>query len=326
MKQNISAIVACLVLVLPGCGGQPAYQLAIPVGSSDTLDVRAKQFKSTLSKYSTGGIAAQQEAGYTPVPNGHPPASTPVNIAPVEPVNVPSKPLPALAGSSGRKVALVFGNETYTHSPLSNPVRDANSMAAALQGYGFEVIKKTNATRMQMREAIRQFGDNIKTAQVVLFYYSGHGMQVKGENYLLPVDADIKREFEVADQSIVVSSVLGAIEETGQHSNIIILDACRDNPFKGWSRSSASGLARMDTPPGSFLAYATAPGSVAADGEPGSNGLYTSYLLKYMSTPGLKIEEVFKKVRVDVMSRSDGSQVPWESSSLTQDVYFIPEK
>ncbi len=325
MKQNIFSIAASLVLLLSGCGGQPAYQLAIPVGSSDTLDVRAKQFKSALNKYSTGAVAAQQEADYTPVL----PAPTPIvssNIASMESVNAPSKPLPALAGASGRKVALIFGNETYTHSPLSNPVRDANSMAAALQGYGFEVIKKTNATRMQMREAIRQFGDNIKTAQVVLFYYSGHGMQVKGENYLLPVDADIKREFEVADQSIVVSSVLGAIEETGQHSNIIILDACRDNPFKGWSRSSTAGLARMDTPPGSFLAYATAPGSVAADGEPGSNGLYTSYLLKYMSIPGLKIEEVFKKVRVDVMSRSDGSQVPWESSSLTQDVYFIPQK
>ena len=178
-----------------------------------------------------------------------------------------------------------------------------------------------NATRKEMRRAIRSFGEEINKGAVGLFYYAGHGIQVDGENYLVPVSAEVYTEAEVEDECLKVSSVLRQMESAGNRLNIIILDACRDNPFGRSFRSSNTGLAKMDAPTGSILAYATAPGSIAIDGT-GSNGLYTSILLKHMMTPNLVIEKIFKRVRIDVVNASGKRQTPWESSSLMGDFYF----
>ena len=220
-----------------------------------------------------------------------------------------------------QRLALVIGNGNYKSSPLANPVNDANDMADALERCNFTVMKKINANRREMRRAIRKFGDEIKSGVVGLFYYAGHGIQVKGENYLVPIGADVYSEAEVEDECLKVSSVLRQMDYAGNRLNIIILDACRDNPFGRSFRSGNKGLAKMDAPTGSILAYATAPGSVAADGI-GRNGLYTSKLLKHMMAAGLEIGKLFRQVRIDVMDASGKRQVPWESSSLTGDFYF----
>jgi formylglycine-generating enzyme required for sulfatase activity len=224
-----------------------------------------------------------------------------------------------------QRIALVIGNGEYKISPLANPVNDANDVATALKKCNFKVMKSINATRKEMRKAIRAFGKKINKGAVGLFYYAGHGIQVDGENYLVPVNAKVYTEAEVEDECLKVSSVLRQMESAGNRLNIIILDACRDNPFGRSFRSSNMGLAKMDAPTGSILAYATAPGSVAADGI-GRNGLYTSILLKHMTELNLVIERVFKMVRVEVMKDSGGRQVPWESSSLTGDFYFNPKR
>ncbi len=223
---------------------------------------------------------------------------------------------------AAKKLALIIGNGDYKKSPLSNPVNDANDMSNALQKLNFKVIKRINADKKSMRIAIREFGDELlKTQSVGLFFYAGHGIQVNGQNYLVPINSEIEREDEVADECLKASSVLRKMESAKNSLNIIILDACRDNPFKGSFRSGNRGLAEMQPPTGSIIAYATGPGSVAADGN-GRNGLYTSKLLKHINTPGLTIERIFKKVRVDVLNESKKKQVPWDLSSLTGDFYF----
>jgi len=222
---------------------------------------------------------------------------------------------------TNQRLALVIGNGQYATSPLKNPVRDARDMAASLQKLGFQVIYEENATRRRMDDAIRAFYSRLRQSETGLFYYAGHGMQVKGRNYLIPVDARIETESDVEHESIDAGRVLGKMEDAGNPVNIIILDACRDNPFARGFRSSGAGLARMDAPVGSIVAYATAPESVAADGT-GQNGVYTKHLLREMMKPGLNIEQVFKAVRNDVMGETNNKQVPWESTSLRGDFYF----
>jgi uncharacterized caspase-like protein len=181
----------------------------------------------------------------------------------------------AIAIENERKVALIIGNGEYSSSPLANSVNDANDIADALQDCGFTIIKRINANRSQMREAVRLFGREINEGAIGLFYYAGHGMQVSGENFLVPIGAEVASEDEVEDECLKVSSILRKMETAGNRLNIIILDACRNNPFGRSFRSGNMGLAKMDAPTGSILAYATAPGSVAADGSE-RNGLYTS--------------------------------------------------
>jgi cell division septation protein DedD len=218
--------------------------------------------------------------------------------------------------------ALVIGNGDYVKGipPLVNPVNDAQSMTRALTKLGFHVTSRINASRSDMRAAVREFEDRLGHGGVGLFFYAGHGLQIDGENYLVPIDADVKRKYDVNDQCLKVSYILGAMEEAQNRLNIIILDACRNNPFRSF-RGGSGGLARMDAPTGSLLAYATAPGSVAQDGI-GQNGLYTSKLLLHMNDPDLEILDMFRKVRVDVMAESENLQVPWESTSLTGEFYF----
>ncbi len=234
--------------------------------------------------------------------------------------------IPAVCFSaSDLRTALVIGNSTYENGPLRNPANDATDMAIMLKRLGFEVTLKTNATRRTMQSSISAFGKKLNSGGVGLFYYAGHGLQVKGRNYLIPVQALIESESDVEYEAVDAGRVLGKMEDAGNGFNIVILDACRNNPFARSFRSGTSGLAKMDAPSGSILAFSTAPGSVAADGT-GRNGLYTSKLLKHMARPNAKIETVFKRVRIDVARASGKSQTPWESSSLMGDFYFHSDK
>lgn len=225
------------------------------------------------------------------------------------------------AGSSPRR-ALIIGNATYRVSPLENPVNDATAMAETLRQAGFEVTLLKNATLREMVDAARTFGQSLQRDGVALFYYAGHGLQVKGENYLVPVDANIQAEGEVEFETMHIGRVLTTIEEAHTAVNLVILDACRDNPFRKAGRSLGRGLAPVQAAHGTLIAYATAPGEVAEDGS-GSNGVYTKHLLHNIRTPGMKVEDVFKHVRIGVRQETNGRQTPWESSSLTGDFYFM---
>ncbi len=230
----------------------------------------------------------------------------------------PSKPEPP----GERRMALVIGNAAYKSSPLKNPVRDARAISKALAETGFRVVLLEDASLTAMRRAVRAFGDELAAGGVGLFYYAGHGMQVRGRNYLIPVNADIEREDEVEDGALDANFVLAKMDTAKNALNLMILDACRNNPFARSFRSATQGLAQMDAPSGTLVAFATAPGSVASDGE-GENGLYTKHLLAAMRRPGLPIEQVFKEVRIGVGRETGDRQVPWESSSLKGNFYFV---
>jgi uncharacterized caspase-like protein len=225
--------------------------------------------------------------------------------------------------SDQKRLALVIGNSNYTSSPLKNPANDAKVIADELKALGFEVMSYTNLEQKDMLVKIREFGDKLsKQKGVGLFYYAGHGLQLNGENYLVPVTANIQKEQDVELESVNLKRVLGELDYAQNDLNIVILDACRNNPFARSLRSGGgNGLAMTTAPKGTFIAYATAPGSVASDGT-GDNGLYTQELIKALRTPGLKIEDVFKQVRVNVLQQSDEQQVPWENSSILGDFYF----
>lgn len=225
-----------------------------------------------------------------------------------------------------KKLALIVGNSAYQNgSALKNPVNDARSMSSTLKQLGFEVMYYDNVTQKDMKKAIDAFGQKLKGYEVGLFYYAGHGIQYKGRNYMIPVEANLKTEQQVEYDCIAADRVLAYMEYAESKVNIIVLDACRNNPFeRSWNRSAnGSGLAFMNAPTGSMIAYATSPGTTASDGT-GSNGLYTSALLKHMNTPGITIEQMFKKVRGEVEEKSNGKQVPWESTSLKGEFYFSP--
>jgi len=224
--------------------------------------------------------------------------------------------------SKHKRLALVFGNGDYQLAPLKNPVNDARDIARLLRKFKFEVIHKENASQKVMEEAIRTFGKKLRKGGVGLFYFAGHGVQLKGRNYLIPVGAKIESESDVRYESVDAGRVLGKMENAENDLNVIILDACRNNPFARSFRSQEQGLAKMDAPMGSLIAYATAPGSVAADGK-GKNGIFTNHFLKYAQEPGLTVERVLKKTRIAVVDETNKKQVPWESSSLRGDFYFV---
>jgi uncharacterized caspase-like protein len=219
--------------------------------------------------------------------------------------------------------ALVVGNAAYSTAPLLNSVNDATAVAKVLEKAGFKVDLKLNASQKQLQDAVTSFGDKLKGGGAGLFYFAGHGVQIKGRNFLMPVGADIKREDEVPYKAVDVQQVLDKMDTAKNRVNMVILDACRDNPFARSSRSGSGGLSQMDAPIGSLLAFATSPGAVASDGK-GSNGLYTQHLLANIERPGMPIEEVFKRTRLGVRLDSNGQQVPWENTSLEGDFYFFP--
>ena len=229
------------------------------------------------------------------------------------------------AVSAQKRVALVIGNSTYQYtSQLANPANDARLIAGRLQANGFAVLAYTNIGQREMRRAFAEYTSVLAKHgrdAVGLIYYAGHGLQVNGQNYILPVDAKVGKEADVEIEAINASTLMRSISLIGNKLNIVILDACRNNPYRSAFRSASAGLARMDAPVGSMVAFSTAPGMVAADGD-GANSPYTESLARAMTTPGLKIEDMFKRVRNDVYRRTNGAQVPWESSSIFGDFYF----
>jgi len=230
--------------------------------------------------------------------------------------------LTSVTFAASPRTALIIGNSSYALMPLTNPENDAEDIAEKLKTLGFEVIFAKNKSKSEMKALIRQFGGKLKQkGGVGLFFYAGHGLQIDGNNYLVPVDFNASVSYEVADAAVNSSLITGAMEEAENPLNIILLDACRDNPFPRKNRSSSRGLARMDSTSGTIIAYSTSPGDVAADGE-GRNSPYTANLLKHMGSPGLTIEQVFKRVRVGVEDYTEGRQLPWETSSLRGDFYF----
>lgn len=227
-----------------------------------------------------------------------------------------------------KRFALVIGNGNYNKDIgiLKNPVNDATDVATELRKSDFEVQLLTNATYIQIREAMRKFQEQLtngpRDQTVGLFYYAGHGVQYQDENYLVPIDANVKFEDDIVRMCFPVQRmVLSQMENTNSRMNIIILDACRNNPFPATTRSLNQGLAEMKRARGSFIAYATAPGSVASDGS-GRNGLYTQELLKALRKPGLTIEQVFKEVRMNVLRLSGEKQYTWDSSNIIGEFYF----
>ncbi|MBW1713086.1 MAG: caspase family protein, partial [Deltaproteobacteria bacterium] len=200
------------------------------------------------------------------------------------------------ADQEGR-VALVIGNSAYQQGQLRNPVNDARAVAKALKGLGFEVMSGENLDYQRMRRLIVRFGRKIDRGGVGLFYFAGHGVQSKGRNYLIPVNAPINYEEDLEAEAVDLASVLAKMAGARNGLNIVILDACRNNPFARTFRSAGpAGLAQVSAPRGTFIAYATSPGKVAADG-PGQHGLFTESLIRHINRPGLTIERLFKAVR-----------------------------
>ena len=232
----------------------------------------------------------------------------------------------ATAAAAKKRVALVVGNAAYTSLPaLTNPRNDATDIAKALEGLKFEVILKTDLDLVAMRKAIRQFRKKLKKGAVGLFYYSGHGLQVDGINYLLPIDATVEYAEDIPQVAVDANEVLNALRAKKLAFSFVILDACRNNELKRRDQQAVQGLARMDAPEGALVAYATGPNQLASDGF-GRNSIYTGELLKEIDQPGLRIEDVFKRVRSSVSRTSGGRQVPVEFTSLTADFYFLPPK
>lgn len=221
------------------------------------------------------------------------------------------------------RTALVIGNSAYSDAPLRNPSNDANAIGGELKRMGFSVDLQINAKRDAMDNALRSFSASLaKNRGIGLFYFAGHGLQLDWRNFLVPVDAHLNTADDVVRQTVEIGNVLKSLGKVGNPMNIVVLDACRDNPF-GSEHRTGKGLSQMDAPIGTLLAYATAPGNVASDGA-GKNGLYTENLIREMAAPDAKIEDVFKRVRLAVRRSSQGQQIPWESTSLEEDFYFIP--
>jgi len=220
-----------------------------------------------------------------------------------------------------RRLALVFGNAQYQNSsPLKNPVNDANLMEGTLKELDFDVIKHLNASKEEMMAAIKEFNEKLPYYNVALFYYAGHGNQVEGQNYLIPVDAKLEKETDCKFEAVAVDFIVEEFEKYQENTNIVILDACRNNPLKAWARGGEQGFKAMSFTSGTIIAFATSEGATAADGK-GANGLFTEELVKQMAVPQ-SILNVFMNTRVQVRKLSSNQQVPTEWNKLNGDFFF----
>lgn len=226
-----------------------------------------------------------------------------------------------LWSSEPARHALVIGNSNYQYGYLKNPVNDAKAMAQALNNLGFKTDLVLDSGQKDMELAIDRLGQHIRQGGTGLFYFAGHGVEVGGDNYLIPLGVDILSEQDVRYKAVALGQVMDRMQHANNSLNIIILDACRNNPLPRRARSASRGLANVDAPRGSIVAYSTAPGSVAEDGD-GQHSPYTRVLLEKMQVDGLKIEDVFKEVLKGVHQETGGTQVPWVSSSFVGDFYF----
>ncbi len=231
------------------------------------------------------------------------------------------KPKPKPIRNDLRRVAFVIGNADYTSATkLKNPINDVNSISKTLKALGFEVYTYKNLDLNNFKNSITDFENKISKGSVSLFYFAGHGIQSNGINYLIPIDANPQYEEDFEIQCININSILKKLKKNENNANIVILDACRNNPFTT-SETTNSGLAMMSAPLGTFIAFAADANQVALDGD-GNNGLFTQELLNNMKTQGIKIEDVFKRTRKAVSEKSGGIQEPTDYSKLTVDFYF----
>jgi hypothetical protein len=230
----------------------------------------------------------------------------------------------AQPGFADRRIALVIGNANYRYAnPLPNPINDALLLTKVLQAQGFEVSRLLDADQQTMKRAFSDFAARLQRAApdvAALVYYAGYGVQYRGVNYLIPVDARLDTEAQLDIETLSTDTIMQAIGSTGSRLNIVILDACRNSPFRSF-RAVTRGLAAIDAPQGTLVAFSTAPGQAARDGEAGSNSPYSAALSEMLRQPGLRIEDVFKRVRQRVNQETNGEQTPWESSSLVGDFY-----
>ena len=228
--------------------------------------------------------------------------------------------------AAGKRVALIIGNSEYEHtSSLPNPANDAQLIATVLKEHGFEIFQHINADLKKMKRAIADVASRARAygkESVVLFYFAGHGVQVRQTNFLVPIDAKIESEGDVDIEALNAASLLETLHDGGASVNIVILDACRNNPYRTSFRSASRGLARIDGPAGFLIAFSTDPGKVATDGPSGGNSPYTLSLAKSFAQPGIKIEEAFKNARKEVYEITRGAQVPWETSSLLAELHI----
>jgi uncharacterized caspase-like protein len=243
----------------------------------------------------------------------------------------------AAAANGQRRIALVIGNGAYKLAPLKNPVGDASAVADSLQALGYEVTRRQNTDLRTLIESLREFSQQAQGAAVRLLFYAGHGLQAKGRNYLMPVDVEPQSEDEIPARCADVGEFIDRLSAIRHGANIIVLDACRVNPFTGgvivgpdgrrlkFRGATPGGLATLDAPVGTLVAFSTAPNGVALDSAGDKHSVYAKHLLAHLPTPGLPIEQLFKRVRIGVAEETRRVQVPWESSSLTADFCFKPE-
>ena len=241
---------------------------------------------------------------------------------------------PAGAAENGSRIALVIGNGAYGSGPLEDPPGAAAAVSSALRALGYDVTLRQNTRLPDLIESMREFSLRARKASVRLLFYAGHGVQVKGRNYLVPIDADPQSEEEIQRQSADVGEFVDRLSAINSGVNIVVLDACRVNPFAGgvivgpdgrrlkFRGATRAGLATLDAPVGTLVAFSTAPNGVALDGASGDHSVYARHLLANLSTPGLQIEQLFKRVRIGVAEDTGRVQVPWESSSLTAEFCF----
>jgi hypothetical protein len=225
-----------------------------------------------------------------------------------------------------KRIALVVGNDAYISSRLENSVNDSVGIMKALQSKGFEVVHKTNLKQKDFKQAIWDFEELVQSYKgkvTALFYYAGHAVQIDGDNYLIPVDSKMNQQRGIELGSVNAQTVINSLSNSTEGVKIVIMDSCRVNPFKSYSRNISGGLAQISAPIGTFVAYSTAPGELALDGTSSGYGIYTGNLINALNTPGLTIEQVFKKTRMEVAKVTQGRQIPWESSSLIADFYFF---
>lgn len=229
-----------------------------------------------------------------------------------------------LAWAEPARIALVIGNAAYSRAALANPVNDARAMTVALEAAGFRVTTLENASQKAMKQAVQAFAASLDGDTVALFYYSGHGVQHNGANYLIPVDTleNVQNEAQLEYEALDSGYILNAMENSGSRLNLFILDACRNSPFASATRGGQHGLVYMNGSRGTLIAYATAPGTVAYDGQGAANSPYTASLVKWMRQP-LPIEQVLKNVLNEVRAATDGKQNPWYAASISSDFYFI---
>lgn len=240
----------------------------------------------------------------------------------------------AASPAAERRIALVIGNGAYKSAPLKNPVGDAQAVAASLRQLRYDVTLRENTSLKELIESLRDFSVRATSSAVRLLFYAGHGIQARGRNYLLPVDEEPQGEDEIAAKCADVGELIDRLGAIPRGLNLVVLDACRVNPFAAgvivgpdgrrlkFRGIASTGLAPMDAPVGTLLAFSTAPNGVALDGPKGEHSIYAKHLLQHIQTPGLPVEQLFKRVRIGVADETQRVQVPWESSSLTTDFCF----